>query len=368
MAPAAPQPPPGDIVRAPQEAQQVSAVQRLPGALVGIAPVRALPDGSRELYVVGDRVLRLYRLGAESALVDQKELAALSGDRVQQLYRQGREITLLDEKEFGSSLKILSVDSADLDGDGMPEAYVTIYSGGWLVSEVWVARDGKLQKLAEKLPYYFRGIALAGKEKRIYAQQLGVGADFFGDLHELAKTTGGYELINPIKLPRFGYLYNFNQFSGIKGELYSIVTDPDGLLVVSTPNGESVWKGADNYGGSETFFKRDDLQNMQFTGTEFRWVFLQQRITVAPTGEVIVPRNGGFWVVGNARNYSKSSIYAFVWNGVSLVEKWHTKENPTYLADYFYDHERRELVQLEVVQHEGLFAKGYSAITVKRVE
>jgi hypothetical protein len=346
----------------------MAAVQRLPGALVGIAPVRTLPDGSRELYVVGDRVLRLYRLGAESALVDQKELAALSGGRGPHLYSQGREITLLDEKEFGSGVKILAVDSADLDGDSTPEAYVTIYSGGWLLSEIWVAREGKLQKLAEKLPYYFRGIALAGREKKIYAQQVGVSADFFGDLSELAKTTDGYELINPIKLPRFGFLYNFNQFSGIKGELYSIVTDPDGLLIVTTPNGESVWRGVDNFGGSETFFKRDDLQNMQFTGTEFRWVFLQQRITVTPTGEVIIPRNGGFWVVGNARNYGKSSIYAFAWNGVSLVEKWHTKENPTYLADYFYDHERRELVQLEVVQHEGLFAKGYSAITVRRVE
>jgi hypothetical protein len=316
--------------------------QRLSGALVGIASGRTLGNGVRELFVADDHVLRFYH--------------------------QEAELKLIAEVTFTPAEKILGVDTADLDGDGNPEAYLTIMDGETLVSQVWVARDGGLHKMAGKLPYFFRAIALDGKDKKIYVQQMGRDADFYGNVFELVQSDGSYEMKNPIKLPRFGYIYNFNRFTDAKGQSYYVLINGDGYLLVYSASGEELWRSNDKFGGSEIYFKREDLINMRIIGDKYRWTFLEQRIVVTPAGEIIVPRNEGMFVFGNNRSYKKNSLFDFSWNGSTLNEQWHTKESQNYLADYFYDAPRKELVILEVVKKEGLLDKGASTISVKKVE
>ncbi|WP_298437226.1 FG-GAP-like repeat-containing protein [Geobacter sp.] len=334
-----------DIVK-PQELTRTASggwmSQRLTGTLIGIAPGKVAADGTRDFYVADEQSLRLYRKGDGLKLV--AEVSFSPGDRV------------------------IAVDSADLDGDGTPEAYLTVVSGESLASQVWVAEKDSLKRVAAKLPYYFRGTALYGKDYKIYAQQMSTDKDFYGDVYELVKNGDRFELKNPIKLPRFGYLYNFNQFRDAAGNSCTVVLNDDGYLIVYSAAGEELWRSSDKFGGSETYFKREDLANIRTTGDQFRWIFLEQRITVTPTGEIIVPKNEGMFVIGNNRAYKKSSLYAFVWNGSSLDEIWHTKQSQNYQADYFFDSARKELVALEVVKKEGLFGKGASVVAVKRVE
>jgi len=343
--PAAAAAPSGEIVRAEPVSKSSSSSwtsQRLDGALVGIAPGRTLENGVRELYVVDDHALRLYR--------------------------QGKELELVAEVTFGGSEQILGVDTADLDGDGISEAYLTMLSGDNLASQVWAARDGKLQKVAENLPYFFRAIALDGKEKRIYVQEMGRDADFYGDVYELVRKDAKFEKQNPIKLPRFGFLYNFNRFTDAKGGSHYVLINADGYVIVYSAAGEELWRSSDKFGGSELYFKRQDLANVRTTGDQYRWTFLEQRIVVTPEGEIIVPKNSGLFVFGTNRSYKKNSVFSFAWNGSTLDERWHTKESQNYLADYSFDAPRKELILLEVVKKEGLIEKGASAIVVKRVE
>ncbi|MBI1921464.1 MAG: VCBS repeat-containing protein [Geobacter sp.] len=329
----------------PQEIERNSATawtsQRLTGSLVGIAPGKTLPDGQREIFVVNDHVLRLYLLNGT--------------------------LKMVSEVSFKSHEKLLGVDTADLDNDGNPEAYVTIMDRETLQSQVWISKGGKLQQVADRLPYYFRAIETGGT-KKIYLQQIGADSDFYGDVAELAKVGDRYEMKNPIKLPRFGFLYNFNIFTDTKGEKYTLVFSEDGYLIVYDVNGEELWRSSDKFGGSETYFKREDLQKIRITGDQFRWQFLEQRIIVTKDGEIIVPKNTGTFVIGNNRSFNKHSIYCFTWNGTSLEEKWHTREAPQYLSDFFYDDARKELVLLQVVKKDGMIKEGSSVIAVKKVE
>jgi hypothetical protein len=334
-----------DIIRPEQVAKTATSgwvSQRLDGGLIGIAPGRTLENGVRELFIADDHALRLYRQEDKLKLVAE---ASLKGDE-----------------------KVLGVDTADLDGDGIPEVYLTIYNGFTLASQVWQVKGSALVRTAENLPYFFRAIALEGKEKKIYAQQMSSDADFYGDVFELVKGGEKYELKNPLKLPRFGYLYNFNMFADGSGKDYFAVLNNDGYLIVYSREGEELWRTSDKFGGSELNFKREDLSNVRTTGDSYRWIFIDQRITVTKGGEVIVPQNAGFFVLGNSRSYSKNSVFSFAWNGSSLDEKWHTKLSQNYLADYFYDETGKELVLLEVVKKEGLIAKGASMVSIKKVE
>lgn len=315
--------------------------QKLDGELVGIALGKRLASGERELFIAGNNSLACYRLG--------KELTPVAEIKVP-VYR-----------------KILAVDSADVDGDGSFEIYLTLMNGEELSSEVWTVEGSSLKKIGEKLPYYFRGITSQGKN-RIYAQQSGRDTDFYGDLFEVTKSGATFDIKNPVKLPRGGNIFNTNMIQSKEGKTYFVVMNADGYLVVFDESRKDLWKSSDKYGGSENFFAKEDLQGVRTTGALNKKTFLEQRITVTGKGEVIVPRNDGFLTIGDNRAYSKNSIFAFVWNGVTLEETWHTRQSQSYLSDYQYDDDSKELMLLEVVKKSGIFDKGASAISVKKVE
>lgn len=338
--------PEGDIVRverAQKGAGSGMISQRLDGVMIGIARVGMPGKEEREVVVATRNELRLYL--------------------------QGRELKLLEtEKGFDETEKIISIDSADLDGDGIVEIYVSCFRGEELSSRVYLLESGKFRKIAADLPYFFRAADVRGGAKKLLAQQMGREEDYYGDLYEVAKKGDSFTIVNPLKLPRFANIHNTNMISHKDGGFLFVVLHPDGYLLVYDQKGENLWRGSDKFGGSETFFSRDDSQNMRVTGSQYRKRFIEQRLTVTKSGEIIVPKNEGFFVLGDSRSFTKSSLYSFAWNGAALDELWHTRLSQNYLSDYAYDAERKELVLLEVVKKEGVSEKGASAIGIKKIE
>lgn len=317
--------------------------QRLDGAMIGLVQVGRSDKGSREVVVALEKELRMYR--------QEKEFKLLAA-----------------ENNFGGNEKIISIDIADLDADGVQELYVTAFNGELLASKVYLLENGSFRKIAADIPYFFRGIALNGGAYKVYAQEMGINDDFYGDMCELVKKGTSFQLGKPVKLPPKGNIYNVNLFADKDGKPLFVTLNPDGYLVVSAETGESLWKSSDKFGGSEMYFTRDDMQNVRVTGSQYRKRFIEQRITVTKNGVVIVPKNEGSFVIGNSRSFSKNSVYAFAWNGAGLDELWHTRLDQSYLADYSYDNEQKELLILEVVKKAGIVEKGASAVVVRRVE
>lgn len=334
---------PSDIVKPAQIATASGLiVHKLEGELSGIAVGRTLPGGDRELFVVGNQVLRYYR--------------------------QGAELKLMAEIQYKAYEKVLSVDTADLDNDNLPEIYVTVMSGETLVSQVWTINGASLKQIAGPLPYFFRAVAGAGGVKKLFAQKMTGTADFFGDVVQLVRSGEGYQLGNPVKLPKQGYIYNFNVLKGYKEEANPIVFDRSGYLKVFNPAGDELWKSSEQYSGSETSFKRADRESLSSVDG-YRSVFLDQRIVVKANGEVLIPKNSASWFMLSKHSYSNNNLFCFVWSGSNLEEKWHTKQSDYYLADFAYDDSSRELFMLEVVaREEGVFDKGVSRLVIRKVD
>jgi len=336
--------PTGDIIR-PQQITRQSASgwqsPRIEGKLIGLAPGLVRPSGEREVYVVGEEVLKLYLVGTD--------------------------FKLLDQQRFPEKYQVLGVDTADLDRDGTQEVYVTLLYGEDLVSQVWEQKNGRLVRLADRLPYYFRALDVSGGERKIIAQQNSVETDFYGDILEIVKQGNRFDAKPFAKLPR-GNVYTFNQFRDASGALHTVILNEDGLLVVYGPTGDELWRGSDKYGGTTVHYERDNSQMQRFTGVKNRSVFLQQRITLSPANEIIVPQNTGTFVAGNTRVYNKSAVVAFEWTGSVLEERWRTRTVEMYQPDYFYDATRKELVLLQQAKIEGPLEKGASIISIKKVE
>ena len=326
---------PADIVRS---ASGTQSGLRLTGAYNGLALGRTLPDGDREIFISSMNVI--------------------------QYYHQGKVLRLVQEVKLRGDERVLAIDTFDLDHNGVPELYVTLVRGDQLASQVWIPTEKGLEPQASNLPYYFRVIALDGRESRLYGQQMATDDDFYGGVGEVIKTAKGYELRNPFSLPRFGNLYNFNRFADAAGKKHFVVINGDGYLIVSSDSGEELWRSSDRFGGSETSFQREN----RGAGERLRWIFMEQRITVTSSGNIIVPKNSGLFTVGINRAYNKNSLFCLGWNGSLLDEKWHTKEIPSYLADYLYVPEKKELFVLEVVKKESFLNAGASMLSVKKVE
>jgi hypothetical protein len=336
--------PVGDFIK-PHEQEQNSAAGWLSDRLIGAPNLMTtgltMPDGSREIF-----------------LAEGQRLA---------YYRQGINMKLVAETEFSSSEKIISLDTI-AGSDRYLDIFVTILRAGELTSQVWQVKGDKLVLIAEKLPFYFRCASLFGGPKKLYAQSMGRNDDYYGDVFEVARNGSAITLKSPIKMPRFGNIYNFNQFHDNNGKNLSVIINPDGYLIVFDQQLNEIWRSNDKFGGSELFFLKEDDVNMRLTGDRYRWVFMNQRIQISSKGEILIGKNDGFWVLGNARSYKRGSVYCLTWNGSSLEEKWRTRDTQNYMPDYYFDESRNELLMLQTVQRTGIASRGASSLTIKKIE
>ena len=334
----------GDIIR-PVELERYNTggwlSKRLTGAANLLAIGKTLPDGGREIFLAEDRKVSYYR--------------------------QSGEMKLVAGIEFGVTEKIISLDTIEA-GDGSLDIYVTILRANELASRVLRVQGDKLVQVAENLPYYFRAFNLAGGAKKLYAQSAGRDTDYYNGVSEATRSGSSITLKNPIQMPRHGNIYSFNQVMGKDGKRYTLVIDPDNYLIVYDFDQTELWRSNDKFGGSELYFQKDDSANVRVTLETKRWVYLDQHIQVTAAGDVLVGKNDGFWVVGNARSYKKGAVYCMIWNGSSLEEKWRTRDTQNYMPDYWFDEARNELLILQTVQRPGISDRGASSLSIKKVE
>lgn len=291
----------------------------------------------------------------------------LAEERRISYYRQGADMTLVSEADLGDGYKIISLDTIGGNDDTL-HIYVTAIHTGEPASQVWQIRGDKLVQVEKDLPYYFRAASIAGAPKKLYAQTTGREDDFYGDVAEATRSGAVVTMKNPIKMPRYGNIYTFNQFREKDGRIFTVVINPDNYLIVYDQDLKELWRSKDKFGGSDLYFLRDDVANMRESGSKYRWIFMNQRIQALSSGEILVGKNEGSWVMGNSRSYEHGAVYSLFWNGSSLDEKWRTSKAQNYVSAYSFDETLKELLILQVVQQPDLTNRGASSLLIKKLE
>lgn len=311
------------------------------GVFSSLALGRTLPSGEREIFLAGEQTLRYLRSSS-----DLKQISEIS---------------------LPASAKILAIDTADLDRDGTPEVYVSIIDRKSVSSRIYQPTDKGLELLVDNQPWLYRGIGTTLADRAIFVQGVSASGDYQNNVAELAKN-GRQFTTTSRTLPRHGTIYNFSRFTASDGTQKWVVVDEDGYLLVYGADGNQLWKSGDKFGGSETYFNYDTVAQQRSKSDKYRWNFLEQRIVALADGTLLVPRNDGNFNIGNNRSYSKHSLFGLAWSGAMLKEAWHTRQAPSYLADYAYDPASREVILLEIVQHPGLFASGKAVISINKLD
>lgn len=314
----------------------------LDGVFSSIATGRTNSSGERELFIAGTQTIRAYMKGSE--------------------------LRLVAETTIPPSGKILAIDTADLDRDGSLELYVTIIDRESPSSRVYKFDGTAFVMIAEKLPWFFRGLGNDVVSREMYIQEIKDGSEYYGKVRELSKSNNTYTAGTPLELPRSGNIFNFNRLAGTTGKNGFVVLDQYGYLAIYAPDGSETWKSSEKYGGSESFFSSKSHAGSNSTRDLDRWTFLQQRVVLLKDGTIIVPRNEGSLNFGNIRSFDKHDLFAFEWTGAALNEKWHTRQSPGYLADYAFDPGSGEVLLLKVVKKPGLFTGGKSIISINKID
>lgn len=281
-------------------------------------------------------------------------------------------VEIVDEKmvqeadiKFASGTKLLSVDTIDLDADGVLEIYLSAASGTGLNSQVVEFREQKYQKTISRIPWFLRVAELPDGQRTLLAQILGSSDDPFSEklfrVNRVADDlTKGQNVSLPGKLNLFSFL---PASSTDNAQLFVYVTPSEYLKVVSS-QGDEFWASDEHFGGTDVSFYPEHNENRELVSP----VYIQQRLLKNSNGEILVVQNEGVRTFQRFREFKKSRVVAFNWDGFAMQESWRTSDQSGYLADFALadaDNDGNdELVMVVKYQHKNFLKKGRSAIVV----
>jgi len=276
------------------------------GNPVGIAVADFDGDGSNEIAIALQSQLFISRV-------------------IQQKYRQ------LSEIKIPKGLKLLSIETADLDKNGSPEIYITAASGDNLRSLAIRYTSGDYVVFAKDLPWYLRSVYFPERGKLLIGQKRGPsGNHFIGQPFRINLRESNLSDGEAIQLPHGINLFAFTPFLGGKNMLYYAYLNVNGKLSIITSQGLEVWQSNDAFGGSE--INIDTTENSKSDIVEP--TFIQPRIVTTEKGEIIVIQNFGPRILARGRFFTRNRVVGLKWDGLSLVEKWSTPKRKGYLADF----------------------------------
>jgi hypothetical protein len=304
----------------------------------------------------------------------KKEVAVAYKDRLEISRIETGSLRLIAKYEFPVSRKALTLDAFDLNGDGRTELYLSAVQMLEVRSLLLELRDGKIMAVNQDIPWFLRSVTLPGEGRVLLGQELdpesnGRFSEFGGPVFRLSRAGDKLQKGAPLSLPKGVDLMGFAILDNRGQSLFASLTVDDKLKLVDT-TGRQLWESSENFGGSETAFERSTLEK----GATNRYAYLKARLESLPDGTILVPVNEGVRTTSLFRQFRNSHLRAIGFDGYAMVEKWRTRPQGGYLADFRVadaDNDGAdEIVMVVLFSHGGMFDGGYgdSAVLVYELQ
>ncbi len=247
----------------------------------------------------------------------------------------------------------LSVDVGDINGNGIPEIYVSNLTSGNVDSFVLEWNGSDFVRIAERLRWYLRVTRLAGGKPAVVGQRKDVDGPFAPAIHELLWVNGKLEEGEQVRLPLIANVFNFTM-ADIDGDKDPeiIMIDENSKLKAYSTSGELRWKGDEHFGETMNYVVANPNRS---TNTAEERIFLPARIIVDDLDkngviDIIVNKNlsTASRFLRNFKEYTNSEIYSLSWDGLGLSENWKTRKISGAVCDY-------QLVDIDGKGHYELF-------------
>jgi len=264
-----------------------------------------------------------------------------------------------------SGFKILiGVDVADINGNGVPEIFVTAQNTqkSQVYSDVFEF-DGKVfAPIVTNSHWKFRVVEAPRGNPILLGQKHVEKKPFSGAIFQLHWEMGDYQpgdsIGPPSGLNLMGVAYGDATNSGEN----SVVAydDWDHLQLIDATN-EVLWKQGEKTGGSTLFFVKKQIGVLGSNEEDLQ--YLPMRILIRDVdndgrNEVIAVKNYDLMqsLLSKFRKFSDGEIRAYAWDGVGLFKKWATRKTSGYMRDFAvgdFNNDGRDELVVALVLKEG---------------
>ncbi len=274
--------------------------------------------------------------------------------------------------KVGRGIQNLFVDTADINGNGYPEIFVSAIHGEQTASYVLEYSGGTYRVIVKNSDWYFRVIKMPMHRPILYGQHKAVGVAFLpGSLSILKWGGNDYVAASGAGMPREINVFNFAlaNMDRSGGPTIAMI-NPSFLLYVIKQDGQVLYE-------SDSYFARSDkaIRVSVFQGLDQEtWYYFPARIRVYDlNGDgrselmVIQHRQRGLdslLKVGTVE-LSHGAVICYAWRKVSLFELWRTQRLSGRTVDFIIgplNNDGKIRIVLAVVQkgRRGLFSRSYS--------
>jgi TolB-like protein len=256
-------------------------------------------------------------------------------------FAQGQQQTIA-EIEAGRFVRNISVDIADINGNGTAEIFVTAFSVGLNALQSYVLEyDGqRFRPIVENSRYYFNVIEHPILGRRLFGQQQisTESTPFDAPVFEMQWHAGEYAPSRQILPSRLGNVLGlaFGDILNDGSEAIAALNRDDFMRVLA-PNGKVQWVSSDTYGGTTLYFALPpptpgDAPYQFFLPTRVRNVDLDGN----GKSEVLVASNqdSAGRKLEQRRFFGKGKVEALVWDGIGLASTWSTRELSGRVQDF----------------------------------
>ncbi len=253
--------------------------------------------------------------------------------------------------ELSPRLVCLTVDVADINGNGKAEIYLTLRSENYFPRAAVLEWDGTAFQTIHTAPSWYLRVLhdpQSGRA-RLYGQKGGTRSIFAGPVYSMAWINGVIEPQDRIKLPKegnvLGFAYGDMTHDGVEN---SMIFTPKDELRLSTASGREEWTSAEKYGGkyaylitAEEYRKGQKLSRTFIDPLPDQLFFIPQRIIMTDfdqdgRNEALVVKNedvtGG--LMSRVRSYREGRFECLDWDNVGLRALWRTRKFSGYISDY----------------------------------
>jgi hypothetical protein len=324
--------------------------------IIGIALDDLTGDGRLETVFITEKKLFIYRYHEGGF----GKLGAVAGDR---------------------NDTFLTVDTADLNGNGQAEIFVTnlIRKRSTFQSFVLEWDGARFTIVDNRSRWLYRVIDGPHGSPLLIGQRFSADDRLMAGVHELKWNAGVYASAGRINLPRG---LNVTQFT--YGDVFN---DGRPMIVSLTKNdhirimdleGNVEWNGSEYYGGSYQYIEvPDEAAAVMMGGVEEKdRIYLSQRLFVGDVSrdgknELVVVKNtdAGRRLFSKQRFYKSGTIECLRWDRVGFFPKWQARKISGYISDYRIgdlDADGVDELVFSVVEESGLiFGKTKSYIVAQ---
>jgi hypothetical protein len=293
------------------------------------------PDGKQEYVFSDSGVLHIYRnepsgwreVWTETIPADKGALATLE-------WRGSMAVP----KE-GTGIQHINIDSADFNGNGRPEIFVTAVVNGSVVSYVIEFGDGSYRRTSD-IPGFVRVVTFPSKGTVLLGQGFDPVTFYAGNPKEYVLSDGKYTPGPEVSLPSGLGLYGWIFARLDERQPLLVALDDDDRLQVYA--GETLlWKSAEQYTAVDKFVYRpvagiEGILNKTAPTDKGQRLRLRGRVLAVDTNndgrdEILLPKNVGTAFIGG---FTGAELHGLEWTGSRLNPVWSIKEIPGPVYDF----------------------------------